>query len=89
MHVGMALMVGVSLGRLVRPLPLKILWWFYPVFVTFVVVATGNHYLMDAILGALVAGLSALAASQGFARIRPGAWRFVPARLAPVRAEAT
>jgi membrane-associated phospholipid phosphatase len=87
MHVGFALLTGLSLGRLVRPRALKLLWWFYPVFVTFVVVATGNHYLMDAFLGALVAGLAALAASQGFARIRPAAWRFEPVPAETVAAE--
>jgi membrane-associated phospholipid phosphatase len=85
MHVAMALMIGISLSRLVKPFPLKIVWSMYPVFVTFVVVATGNHYLMDAILGALVAAVSALAASQGFARLRPAAWRFYPPSI---RAEA-
>jgi membrane-associated phospholipid phosphatase len=87
MHVAMALMVGISLARLVRPRPLKVVWSLYPVFVTFVVVATGNHYLMDAILGAVVALLSALAASQGFARLRPAAWRFLPVRADVLAAE--
>jgi membrane-associated phospholipid phosphatase len=81
MHVGMALMVGVSLARLVKPLPLKILWSLYPVFVTFVVVATGNHYFTDVFLGALTAAVSALLAKQLLARAKPDAWAFgqVPA----------
>jgi membrane-associated phospholipid phosphatase len=87
MHVCFALMTGLSLSRLVRPRPLKLLWCFYPVFVTFVVVATGNHYLMDAIFGALVAMVSAVAASQGLARIRPAVWRFLPVRAEAVAAE--
>jgi len=89
MHVAMALMVGWSLARLVKPFPLKVLWSLYPLFVTFVVVATGNHYLMDAVLGALVALMSALAASQGFARVRPAAWRFRPLLADRAVAEAT
>jgi hypothetical protein len=42
--------------------------------VTFVVVVTANHFWLDAALGALVAGLSAYAASAAFARARPDAW---------------
>ena len=42
---------------------------------TFVIVATGNHFLADAVLGAVTAGLSAWAASW-LARARPTAWAF-------------
>jgi membrane-associated phospholipid phosphatase len=80
MHVCFALMVGWPLARLVKPRPLKVLWALYPLLVTFVVVATGNHFLTDAILGAITAGLSALAADRLFARARPAVWAFQPAR---------
>ena len=40
----------------------------YPLFITFVVVATGNHYLTDAFLGALTAGAAALLADRLLAR---------------------
>jgi membrane-associated phospholipid phosphatase len=76
MHVCFAMMVGWPLARLVRPRPLKLLWFLYPFFVTFVVVATGNHYFMDAFLGALTAGISALLSQQLLARWRPEAWSF-------------
>ena len=48
----------------------RIAWALYPLLVTFVIVATGNHFLSDAILGAVTAGLSAWAASW-LARARP------------------
>jgi membrane-associated phospholipid phosphatase len=48
----------------------------YPLAITFVVVATGNHYLTDVFLGALTAGVSALAAQRLLARARPDAWAF-------------
>jgi membrane-associated phospholipid phosphatase len=80
MHVAFALMVGWPLARLVKPRPLKVIWSLYPLLVTFVVVATGNHFLTDAILGAITAGLAALAADSLFARARPAAWAFQPAR---------
>ena len=75
MHVAFALMIGLSLARLVRHPVLRALWRAYPLVVTFVIVATANHFLADALIGALVAGLSAVAATE-LARTRPAAWRF-------------
>jgi membrane-associated phospholipid phosphatase len=59
----------------------RVLWRVYPAFIAFVVVATGNHYFTDVVLGALAAGVSSLAAKQLLARARPDAWAFagVPA----------
>ncbi len=76
MHVCFALMVGWPLARLVKPRPLKLVWLLYPFLIAFVVVATGNHYFFDAVLGAFTAGLSALLAKQLLARWRPEAWSF-------------
>jgi hypothetical protein len=75
MHAGFALMVGWPLARLVKPRPLKAFWASYPLIVTFVIVATANHFLTDAFLGAVTAGLGALAA-RWLARARPAAWSF-------------
>jgi membrane-associated phospholipid phosphatase len=80
MHVCFALLVGWPLARLVNPRPLKVVCALYPFFVTFVVVATGNHYFADAFLGAVTALISALVAKLLFARARPAAWSFSPAR---------
>jgi hypothetical protein len=77
MHVAFSLMIGWPLARLVRHPALKVAWALYPLLVTFVIVATANHFLLDAVLGALVAGLAALAARE-LGRVRPGAWRFAP-----------
>jgi membrane-associated phospholipid phosphatase len=79
MHVCFALMVGWSMARLVKPRLLKVAWALYPLLITFVVVATGNHFILDAVLGGLTAGLSALAAQWLLARARPTAWAFRPA----------
>lgn len=75
MHVAFALMIGLSMARLVTQPFLRLAWRAYPLLVTFVIVATANHFLMDAILGALVAGLAALAARE-LGRARPAAWEF-------------
>jgi hypothetical protein len=75
MHVCFALMIGLPLSRLVANRAGRIFWGVYPALVVFVIVATGNHFLADAFLGALTAGVSAYAASW-LARARPAAWAF-------------
>jgi membrane-associated phospholipid phosphatase len=73
-HVCFALLVGWPMAKLVRRPWLKMLWLVYPLLVTYAVVATGNHYLTDAVLGALTAGVSMLIAGGLLARARPHAW---------------
>jgi membrane-associated phospholipid phosphatase len=74
MHVAFALMISIPAIRLVRRRALKVFWAAYPAIVTFVVVVTANHYWLDAVLGAMVAGASAWLATAAFARVRPDAW---------------
>jgi membrane-associated phospholipid phosphatase len=76
MHVCFAVMTGWPMSRLVRSRSAKIAWMLYPLWITFVVVATGNHYLTDVFLGAMTAGASALLAKQLLARARPKQWAF-------------
>ena len=64
------------MALIVRRRPAKIAWALYPLWITFVVVATGNHYLTDVFLGALTAGVAALLAKQILARVRPDVWAF-------------
>jgi membrane-associated phospholipid phosphatase len=78
MHVCFATMVGFSMFRLVRRPWAKFAWSLYPVFVTFVVVATANHYFTDVFLGALTAVIAAFLAHRLLARARPEAWAFSP-----------
>lgn len=85
MHVAFALMIAVPAMQLVRRRVLRIAWGFYPLLVTFVVVATGNHFWMDAALGMLVALASAFLATSAFARWRPQAWAW---RTSPAEAHA-
>jgi hypothetical protein len=77
-HVCFAALIGASMLRLSRHRGSRILWSVYPLWVTFVVVATGNHYLLDAALGVLAAVLSAVVADRLLARARPEAWTFHP-----------
>jgi membrane-associated phospholipid phosphatase len=76
MHVCFAVMTGWPMARLVRRRWARITWALYPLWITFVVVATGNHYLTDVFLGALTAGVAALLAKQLLARARPDVWAF-------------
>jgi hypothetical protein len=63
MHVGYALIVAASLLRYGGGRPVRTLGTLYPAFVLLVVVATGNHFFLDAGAGALVAALGFAAAS--------------------------
>jgi membrane-associated phospholipid phosphatase len=74
MHVAFALMLGLSMASIVRHTWARALWSAYPLLVTFVVIATANHWWFDGFTGALAAAASALAARELFARARPDAW---------------
>ena len=56
LHTADALIVGVALAMLVRPLWLKVLWLLWPCWVAFALMASGNHFWLDIAMGvALVA----------------------------------
>ena len=63
MHIGYALLVAVALLRHGRRLLVRAIGALYPPFVLLVIVATGNHFFLDAGAGALVAGLAAALAA--------------------------
>jgi hypothetical protein len=77
MHVAFALMLGVAMASMTRLRWVKGLWLSYPVLVSFVVVATANHWWFDAFTGGLTAAVAALGALL-FARWRPAAWAWTP-----------
>jgi PAP2 superfamily protein len=74
MHVAFALMIAIPAIQLVKHRAVKVLWALYPFFVTYVVIVTANHWWLDAVLGAMVAAVSAYAAWAALARARPEAW---------------
>lgn len=74
MHVCFALLTGGPMSRFVKHRWARALWLVYPVFITFVVISTGNHYVTDVVLGGFTAGISTLLAKQLLARARPDAW---------------
>lgn len=73
LHCGIAALVGGSLAVLSKSRPARIAWACYPLMVVFVVMATGNHYLLDAVAGILVAAAAAVVA-WWLGRLRPAAW---------------
>jgi hypothetical protein len=75
MHVADAVMIGWSLARLAKHSVVRVLWATYPFLIAFVIIVTANHFIIDALLGALTAGLAAYGA-RWLARARPVAWRF-------------
>ena len=80
MHVAFALMIGWSLARLVRWRDRRACCGCcIRSLMAFVIVVTANHFIFDALLGALTAGVSAYGASW-LARARPHAWRFPTSR---------
>jgi hypothetical protein len=79
MHVAFAIVIGWPLARLVRSAAARVAWIIYPFLMTFVIVITANHFIADALLGAMTAGASAYGA-RWLARARPAAWRFAGVR---------
>ncbi len=73
MHIAFSLLIAVPAASLARNQLSRVLWACYPLMVFFVIVATGNHYWFDALAGAAVALVAAVAARQ-LARLRPAAW---------------
>lgn len=69
MHIGFSLIVGLAVARLARHPLWRVAALAYPVFVLFLIVATGNHFFFDAVAGAVVAVI-ALAATTLASRVR-------------------
>jgi membrane-associated phospholipid phosphatase len=59
LHAADALIVGVALAFLVRPVWLKAICLLWPAWVWFAVMATGNHFWLDILAGIAVAGVAA------------------------------
>ena len=81
MHVAFSLIFAWSLGLLVQRRPVKALLFAYPLVMTYVVVASGNHFWLDALAGAVVAGAAAGIALLA-ARLNPD-WTFGSAAEPP------
>jgi hypothetical protein len=58
MHFTWVLLVGIAIVHIVRSLWLKALGILFPVGMLIAIVATANHFILDAIAGAIVLGLA-------------------------------
>jgi hypothetical protein len=79
MHVGLSIILAWSLALLVRPRLLKALLFAYPLLMTYVVVASGNHFWLDAVFGLLTAA-AATGVAMVLARLNPD-WAFRGAKV--------
>jgi hypothetical protein len=70
LHVGWAVWCGLQMVRYGAHRLTRVLGAAYPALITLVVIATGNHYLLDAVAGLAVVVLSA-ASVQAVARLLP------------------
>jgi hypothetical protein len=57
-HTCFSLIIGTTCFFLVRRPAVRVIWLFYPCLIVFSIVATGNHFWLDAILGAALAGIA-------------------------------
>jgi PAP2 superfamily protein len=78
MHVGYATIVGASLVRHGARPALRAAGALYPILVLLVIVATGNHFLLDALAGVAVAAVAAGAALLLISPREPRARKSVP-----------
>jgi membrane-associated phospholipid phosphatase len=65
LHAMDALIVGIVMATVCRSLVARILWLAWPAWVTFAVMATGNHFWLDAAAGFVIALLVAVVLFRG------------------------
>ena len=71
MHFGYALVVGSLVALLARQPLLRVLGVLYPPLILLVIVATGNHFILDAVAGAAVVLAAWLASHAVLCRPSP------------------
>jgi membrane-associated phospholipid phosphatase len=75
LHTATAILVGVTGVLVTRHLLVRLAWGFYPALVVFSIVATANHFFLDAIAGA---GVLAVALAIVIALHRRRGWSLAP-----------
>jgi membrane-associated phospholipid phosphatase len=81
MHVGLSVILAWSLAMLIRPRPLKAVLFAYPLLMSYIVIASGNHFWLDAAFGLVCAAL-AICAAMLLARLNAD-WSFGSATRSP------
>jgi hypothetical protein len=80
LHVGWAIWCAWVVFRCTRSIPARALATAYAMGTAVVVVATGNHYVLDAVAGAAVVGLGIAASSIRVTGLAHRARRYLPPR---------
>ncbi len=75
MHCGLAILMGLTLFWLLRPSPWRWLALLWPAAMIFTVMATANHWWLDAVGGAIAIGV-ALAIVAPLTRNMDAPWRY-------------
>ncbi len=75
LHTATAILVGVTGVLVCRRLPGRLLWAFYPPLVVFSIVATANHFFLDAVAGV---GVLAVSSTAVLTLHRRRGWSLVP-----------
>jgi hypothetical protein len=75
LHTATAILVGATGVLVTRHLLVRLAWAFYPVLVVFSIVATANHFFLDAIAGV---GILAVALTSVIALHRHKGWSLEP-----------
>jgi hypothetical protein len=77
MHIGWSVWCGITVFNLAKPLWVRVLGLLYPLFTLTVIIATGNHFWMDA-----VGGLVCLGIGYGVVYVVYARWAYhLPPRL--------
>ena len=69
MHIGWSTWCGITIAMLARPLWVKLLGVLYPVLTLLVIVATGNHFWLDAVGGLICLAAGFLVALAWYGRL--------------------
>ena len=83
LHFGYALIVGVAVATLASSRVVRVLGALYPLAMLFVIVGTGNHFVFDAALGAIVVIAGWLVARMLVAEAPAAGRRFDERRTEP------
>ena len=85
LHTATAILVGATGVLVARHLLVKLMWALYPALVVFSIVATANHFFLDAVAGA---GVLAVALTIVLALHRRQGWSLAPLHAAGDRSPA-
>jgi membrane-associated phospholipid phosphatase len=88
LHAADAAIIGIALARVVQPRLLKVAFALWPAWVSFSLIASGNHFWLDIAAGLLLAVLGAWVAGRLTRRRSSPVSRRVRARLPSARKDA-